>query len=234
MKKIISLFLVLALSFSMIGTAFAATPSPTTILEDNSTVCTVQAINGDEPLDVKSIEVEMEKFISDTQLLMDVKDFSVSLRSDIALDDYTADEISALLEEDLKQMKEVLSSGYYGLIEKPQTRLANLGGGEYTAEVWAGIPAVGWSTVKQDFKASISSGKVKSITFLGDGYMDGVSWGQYNHIRSWWEDVYGDGTRVDILIKGGINYLFNLVNMNYTATFKEQLKVSGNSLVSLV
>lgn len=48
MKKIISLFLVLALSVSMIGTAFAATPSPTTILEDNAAVRIAQAVNGDE------------------------------------------------------------------------------------------------------------------------------------------------------------------------------------------
>lgn len=87
-------------------------------------------------------------------------------------------------------------------------KLKTYGGGEYTAEVWAGIPSVGWSTVKQDFRASISSGRIRTITFLGDGYMDGVSWGQYNHIRSWYS-IYANNTKVDINIKGNINYLFN-------------------------
>ena len=60
--------------------------------------------------------------------------------------------------------------------------------------------------------------------------MDGVSWGQYNHIRSWYE-IYSSSTKVDIKIKGNINYLLNLVNANYEATFLEELEVSGNSLV---
>ena len=142
---------------------------------------------------------------------------------------YSDKEISDLLQKDVEQIKAVLSSTEKRFIAKPQTRLANHGGGEYTAEVWAGVPSIGWSTVKQDFKTSISGGKIQSITFLGDGYMDGVSWGQYNHIRSWY-DIYSNNTKVDINIKGDINYLFNLVNANYTATFLEELQVSGNIL----
>ncbi len=49
---------------------------------------------------------------------------------------------------------------------------------------------------------------------------------QYNHIRSWY-DVYSNSTKVDIHIKGSINYLFNLVNTNYTATFLEKVQAAG-------
>lgn len=190
----------------------------------------INVFAAEEPVNIEYVQSEMEKFIDETQLPMEVEEFSVSVRDDIDLNEYTEDEIDELLEEDINQMKEIMSSGYYTLTEKPQTRLVNKGGGEYTAEVWAGVPAVGWSTVKQDFRASISSGKVNSISFMGSGYMDGVSWGQYNHIRSWYE-TYSSNTKVNIYIKGNINYLFNLVNANYTATFLEKLEVSGNSLV---
>lgn len=61
--------------------------------------------------------------------------------------------------------------------------------------------------------------------------MTGVSWGQYNHNRSW-ADIYGSGKKVDIYIKGNINYTFNLITSNYSATFKESLKPSGTKLVS--
>ncbi len=190
----------------------------------------IHVFAADKITNVEDVQNEMERFIDKTPLPMKVDGLSISLRNDVDLNGYTEEEICELLGKDLEQMKEIMSSGYYNLIEKPQTRLANKGGGEYTAEVWAGVPAVGWSTVKQDFRASISSGKVKSITFLGDGYMDGVSWGQYNHIRSWYE-IYSSSTKVDIKIKGNINYLLNLVNANYEATFLEELEVSGNSLV---
>lgn len=190
----------------------------------------INVFAADKVVNVEYVQNEMERFIDETQLSMKVDELSVSVRNDVDLNEYTEEEICELLEKDLEQMKEIMSSAYYFLTEKPQTRLADRGNGQYTAEVWAGVPAVGWSTVKQDFSASISSGKVQSITFLGDGYMDGVSWGQYNHINSWYE-IYSSSTKVDIYIKGNINYLFNLVNVNLTSTFLEELEVSGNSLV---
>ena len=180
-------------------------------------------------MDITDVQSEMEKYLQETDIPVEIESFSVSLRNDVDLSQYSDEEISELLQQDIEQMKMVLSNTENRLTAKPQTRLANCGGGEYTAEVWAGVPAVGWSTVKQDFKASISGGKIRSITFLGDGYMDGVSWGQYNHIRSWYE-IYSNSTKVDINIKGNINYLFNLVNTNYTATFLEELQVNGNVL----
>lgn len=85
------------------------------------------------------------------------------------------------------------------------------------------IPATG--TFAAESTSDISNGKVKSITtFLGNRYMDGVSWRHYNHIRSW-ETIYDNGTKVDFRNKGNINYTFNLSDSNYTATFLEELKV---------
>lgn len=208
MKKFYAFILSFVMALSMSVPALAAAPN-TTAIDD--------------------IQTEMEKYIQNTPLPFEIENFSVSMRSDIDLSNYSNAEIAELLQKDIQQMKAILSNSDIRLTIKPQPRLSNNGGGEYTAEVWAGVPAIGWCTVKQDFKASISGGKVKSITFLGDGYMDGVSWGQYNHIRSWYE-MYSDNTKVDINIKGNINYLLNLVNTNYTATFLEQLQVSGNIL----
>lgn len=208
MKKIFVILLACTLIFSLPTTTFAAD-------EDN--------------IGITDVQYEMEKYLQNANLPIAVENFSVSIRNDVDLSQYSDKELSNLLRRDIEQMKAVFSNTENRLIEKPQTRLANRGGGEYTAEVWAGVPSIGWSTVKQDFKASISGGMVRSITFLGDGYMDGVSWGQYNHIRSWY-DIYSNSTKVDINIKGNINYLFNLVNTNYTATFLEELQVNGNVL----
>lgn len=208
MKKTFTFLLVCMLVFSLSATAFAV---------------------DQDSIDITDVQSQMEEYLQNVNLPIEVENFSVSLRNDLDLSQYSDKEISDLLQKDVEQIKAVLSSTEKRFIAKPQTRLANHGGGEYTAEVWAGVPSIGWSTVKQDFKASISGGKIQSITFLGDGYMDGVSWGQYNHIRSWY-DIYSNNTKVDINIKGDINYLFNLVNANYTATFLEELQVSGNIL----
>lgn len=208
MKKIFVFLLTCTLLFSLAVPAFA-------------TCQDVEYIN--------DIQAEMEEYLQNTQLPIEVENFSVSLRTDVDLSQYSDEEISDLFQKDVDQMKTILSSSEFSLTVKPQPRLANNGGGEYTAEIWAGVPSVGWSTIKQDFKASISGGKVQSITFLGYGYMDGVSWGQYNHIRSWYE-LYSNNTKIDINVKGNINYLFNLVNTNYTATFLEELEVSGSVL----
>lgn len=208
MKKTFTFLFVCMLVFSLSATAFAV---------------------DQDSIDITDVQSQMEEYLQNVNLPIEVENFSVSLRNDLDLSQYSDKEISDLLQKDVEQIKAVLSSTENRFIAKPQTRLANHGGGEYTAEVWAGVPSIGWSTVKQDFKASISGGKIQSITFLGDGYMDGVSWGQYNHIRSWY-DIYSNNTKVDINIKGDINYLFNLVNANYTATFLEELQVSGNIL----
>lgn len=208
MKKMISFMLAFVMLISLSMTAFAA----------------------DTCYGIADVRAEMNNYIKDTQLPAEIENFTVSLRDDIDLSQYTDAEIEALLQEDVNTMKDVLSNSEIMLTVKSQSRLTNNGNSEYTAEVWAGVPSVGWCTVKQDFKAVISGGKLQSISFLGDGYMTGVSWGQYNHIRSWYER-YENNTKVDINIKGNINYLFNLVNANYEATFLEELEVSGNVLV---
>lgn len=173
---------------------------------------------------------EVNDFINSNNLKMKIDDLDISLRNDVDINQYTAEEKEQLLKKDISTLKDLIVSTDYSLSkQQSKTRLA-YSDGRYTAEVWAGVPSVGWSTVKQDFKATISNGKVKSISFLGDGYMDGVSWGQYNHIDSW-EEIYSNGKKVDINIKGGINYTFNLINSNYTAVFLEELEVDGDELV---
>lgn len=65
-------------------------------------------------------------------------------------------------------MKYSIQNGvcYFGILKyissRFKVRIHCKNGSEYTAEIWAGVPAIGWSTVKQDFKAIISGGKIKS------------------------------------------------------------------------
>ena len=185
--------------------------------------------NEQDNLDINDVQAEMEEFLQETALSFEVENFTVVMRSDVDLSLFSDEEITDLLQRDIDQMKAIMLNTENRLYSQPQTRLANHGGGQYTAEVWAGVPSIGWSTVKQDFVASVSGGTIYSVAFSGDGYMDGVSWGQYSHIRSWY-DIYSNSTKVDIHIKGSINYLFNLVNTNYTATFLEKIQANGNVL----
>lgn len=142
----------------------------------------------------------MTGFIESSKLDAEISNLNISIREDVNLDQYTKEEVENLLAEDINLMKEKLESFEYKLTEDiPEITpyLTNNGGGQYTAVVWAGVPSVGWSTVKQDFKENISGGKVSSIQFLGGGYTTGLSWGKYNHIRSW-SSIYGSGKYVDI------------------------------------
>lgn len=176
---------------------------------------------------------EVNDFIESNDLNAIIENLNISIREDIDISQYTSKELEILLANDIENMKSQLQSFEYKLTANtPEITpyLINNGGGQYTSEIWAGVPSVGWSTVKQDFKAKVSGGKVSSVSFLGGGYMTGVSWGRYNHIRSW-SSIYSGGKYVDIYIKGTINYTFNLINSNATSTFKEELKVSGSSLV---
>jgi hypothetical protein len=232
LKKFIAASLIATTIIPATGAFAAENTSDTLVTAQQSP--TVVSANVDSSL-INYVESELSAFIQNNDLKVSIDDFRVTLRDDIDISKYTIEEKQQLLEKDISNMKEQLLSTDYSLttpINEDQIvpRIADLGNGEYTAEIWSGVPAVGWSTVKQDFKASISNGKVKSITFLGDGYMDGVSWGKFNHIRSW-ETIYDNGAKVDIYIKGSINYTWNLINSDYTSTFKEELKVDNGKLI---
>lgn len=188
---------------------------------------------------LEDIEKEMERFIDSAVTNQEIDNFKVTLRDDIDISQYTEEEIDDLLKKDIELMKQNLLSTEYSLTSLNDNLssgheitpfLVNTGGGTYTAQVWAGIPAIGSSTVNQDFRAVVRSGRVSAVTMLGSGYMTGPSWGQYNHVRSW-HTYHNNSTKVRIHIKVTINYTFNLVGNGYSATFMEYLRVNGNSLI---
>jgi hypothetical protein len=52
----------------------------------------------------------MEEFLRETDLPFEVENFTVSLRSDVALSLFSDEEITDLLKRDIDQMKAVMSS----------------------------------------------------------------------------------------------------------------------------
>lgn len=177
------------------------------------------------------IEQEIKDFVIENEIKVTLEDFNFSISKD-AIGSLNFDE---KIEQDIKILKQQLLNVKYNIIKKDNNShiaplLVNVGNNEYIAEVWAGVPAIGWTTVKQDFEASISNNKINSITMLGDGYTEGISWGIYNHNRSWAE-IYSNKTKVNIYIKGTINYTLDILDGGYSATFLEELELSGNSLV---
>lgn len=180
---------------------------------------------------------EINNFIHFNNLKVEVENLNISVDEKILT--LTSEEQNARLNGEIENFKTYLNSISYNIIKNEIANngnyitpfVINNGNGSYTAEIWAGIPAIGWSTIKQDFRASISGGKITSISMVGSGRMTGVSWGRYHHNYLWYS--LSNGNRyVDIYVKGQINYTRDVLTGSMDATFLESLQVSGSTLVS--
>lgn len=105
MKKIFAFLLTCMLLFSLSAPAFA----------------TSQAVE-----DINDFQNEMEEYLKNNQLPIEVENFSVSLRTDVDLSQYSDGEISNLLQKDMDHLKSILSSSESRLIVKPQPRLTRV------------------------------------------------------------------------------------------------------------
>lgn len=180
---------------------------------------------------------EINNFIKYNNLNVEIENVNISVDEEILT--LSPEEQNERLNREIENFKTYLNSISYKVVTNEEFSndsyvtpfVINNGGGSYTAEIWAGVPAVGWSTIKQDFRASISGGAITSISMVGSGRMTGISWGRYHHNYSWYS--LSNGNRyVDIYVKGQINYVRDLVNASMDATFLESLKVSGSTLVN--
>ncbi|MGM1023767.1 MAG: hypothetical protein ACQEXV_25310 [Bacillota bacterium] len=105
-------------------------------------------------------------------------------------------------------------------------------GDYYIASVENMIPAIGWGYVNQDFKASVSGGKINSISLEGDSYKTGVTLSGWTHNRSW-DNISTNKKYAQIHMKGVVSYIFKGSNIETSATFLATTKVgSNNRLVS--
>jgi len=104
-------------------------------------------------------------------------------------------------------------------------------GNTWTASVWSGVPGIGWGYIKQDFRATVSSGVISSPSNLGSSYASGFTLGS-------WSPNYTTYTRsnsnkyLDIRMKGTYKYGIGDFAINYPATFLEMVQGSGSRLIS--
>lgn len=99
-------------------------------------------------------------------------------------------------------------------------------GSFYIAKVWAGLPAIGWGYINQDFSATKSGSKIKSIKLLGSSYKTGVMAGSWTHNRSWIEKASGSTTSADIYMRGVFHYVVKGSPLATSATFKKTVRGS--------
>lgn len=100
--------------------------------------------------------------------------------------------------------------------------------GTYSVGVANGVPAIGWGYVYQDFKASVSGGKINSITLLSDSYKEGVTLSGWTPIRSYFT-ISKNKKFAQFNMKGTISYIFKGSNLDYVTTFQGHIKVSGSA-----
>ncbi|MCI9072385.1 MAG: hypothetical protein HFH80_06175 [Lachnospiraceae bacterium] len=116
-------------------------------------------------------------------------------------------------------------------LENKQTHTRGISdkGGYYTAKVESIVPAIGWGYVCQDFKASVSSGIISSITLQGNSYDTGVTLGSWEPNYSW-VDISKNKRYCQIHMKGTVNYLWEGLNLSMEATFLATGKGNGSKI----
>lgn len=141
------------------------------------------------------------------------------------------DEVNNFILEKIQLIKKELDSINICLENRQtQTRIVIDNGSYYTAKVESMVPAIGWGYICQDFKASVSSGIINSITLQGDSYDTGVTLGSWEPNYSWVE-ISTNKRYCRINMKGTINYLWEGLNLSMEATFQETGKGSGSKIV---
>lgn len=133
--------------------------------------------------------------------------------------------------EDIDDFKDSLLNYNTSIQEKKiQSRISG-SGSTWTAGVWAGVPGIGWGSIYQDFRATVSNGVISAPTSIGSSYQSGWTIGN-------WTPNYTTYTRsnsnryLDIRMKGTMTYGIDFTNFNYPCTFLETVQGSGSSLVT--
>lgn len=141
-------------------------------------------------------------------------------------DDLTDTEIEASVRSYVEMMKSAMGNMSVKLTSQPTTRAT----GTYTASVESMVPAIGWGYINQDFKASVSSSRISSISLLGNSYDTGFTLGSWEPNYSW-SEISNNKQYCKIYMKGTINYLWDAMNLNHKCTFMDTFKASGSTLV---
>ncbi len=140
------------------------------------------------------------------------------------------DEADAFVEEKIQLIKNELDNiSICFESSQVQTRTITDNGSYYTAKVESMVPAIGWGYICQDFKATISSGIISSITLQGDSYDTGFTIGSWEPNYSWTE-ISTNKRYCQIYMKGTVNYLWEGLNLSMDATFKATGKGNGSKI----
>lgn len=135
-------------------------------------------------------------------------------------------EIEASVRSYVEMMKTAMDSMSIRVTPLPTTRAT----GTYTASVESMIPAIGWGYIKQDFKATVSSSKISSVSLVGSSYDTGFTLGSWEPNYSW-SEISSNKQFCQIHMKGTINYLWEGLNISKDCTFLDTFKASGSTLV---
>lgn len=170
------------------------------------------------------IKTELERFIKENNIHVKIDDINFKLKEENTKD------IESKINQDIEYLKESLLKTKMSVSESEmQPYLVNKGS-YYTAKVFSGIPSLGVGHIQQDFKATISNGKISKVSLLGNSYQTGILYAKWNPTRSW-TTLSKSNKHLAIRMKGVLNYTLNIFEGGYSATFVEDVKVSGSKLV---
>ena len=137
------------------------------------------------------------------------------------------EEMVAAVESYVAMMKMSMNDMSVEIKEQPSITRAT---STYTASVASMVPAIGWGYINQDFRASVSSSKISSVTLLGSSYDTGFTLGSWEPNYSW-SDISTNKQYCQIHMKGTLNYLWDALNISLDSTFKATFQASGSKLV---
>lgn len=158
-------------------------------------------------------------------------DVSASVTPEV-LEHYDCDPVRAISDVRAAHSAKPLFSSAPPIIEQPGPIVRPMATALYTAAVWSGIPALGHATVRQDFTATVTSGRIGTVRIEGNSRMTGLSLGTWSHSRSW--TVKKSANRhLEVYILGTLSYGIPKTPLTFTteATFLDFWKGSGGRLV---
>lgn len=207
--------------------------STSTILWNSESASAQVQSNVIQELETKinqQLDLELNQFITENNLNVEIEGASISIE-ETALQNYeNLEEIELAIKKDIEDFKKVLSNSSISIEKSKVQPLLEDNGTYYTAVVNSSVPGVGWGYIKQDFKASLTSTKINSITFIGSSYTSGFT------IERWtpnypYEEISSDKTTAEINMKGTYSYGIGDFTYDYPCTFMEKVKVSNGKLV---
>lgn len=175
------------------------------------------------------IKEELMAYISEEEIALSIENINCSI-------DYNCfesiDELNVVVTEKIEEIKKELGSANVTLEEKQvKTRSIVNNGSYYTAKVESIVPAIGWGYICQDFTASVSGGKINSITLQGGSYDTGITLGSWEENRTW-KEISTNKKYCQIHMKGTVNYIWEGLNLSMNATFLATGKANGSKIES--